>query len=183
MRNKIRGFTLIELVIVIITLAILASLAVPKFLNLRRDTEESRVKAIAAAYQQSVSFVNMRWNVLGLKTGLNNLDGFADDTLDLSGTGYPLGTNKNSPMRAPKNIGKGNIACVMLWDILLTDPPAASLNNDGSDFQAYRVRNGTAYNECHYILRTLGDTASDITTAEMAIQYNAETGIVTTIIQ
>ena len=54
-------------------------------------------------------------------------------------------------------------------------------NNDGSDFQAYRHRgNSKHFSECSYVLRTLGDTSTDPSQANVVIHYNAETGKVTT---
>ena len=187
MKKQQSGFTLIELVIVIIVLGILSATAVPKFINLRDDAEISRVKALGAAYQQAVSFINIRWNMLGVKGGYVNMPGFGDGTVDVSDTGYPIGTNKGNSsgfMSQPRNIGKGNQACVNLWDSLLETPPSVSLTDDGSDFQAYRRgSNGSNLSECHYIFRVLGDTATTIENAKVSIKYDSITGKVTTTIQ
>jgi MSHA pilin protein MshA len=47
--NKQGGFTLIELVMVIVILGILAATALPKFLDLTGDAEQAAVKGVAGA--------------------------------------------------------------------------------------------------------------------------------------
>ena len=49
MKQKVSGFTLIELVIVIIILGILAAVAVPKFIDLSGDARTSATTGVAAA--------------------------------------------------------------------------------------------------------------------------------------
>ncbi|QUM77805.1 type II secretion system protein [Moritella sp. 24] len=60
--NKARnqGFTLIELVIVIIVLGILAATAVPKFINIQDDTKAASLHAASGALISAANLVHYR---------------------------------------------------------------------------------------------------------------------------
>ena len=62
------GFTLIELVIVIIILGILAVTAAPKFLNLQGDAREATLKGMKAAMESSASVVYSKAVIKGLES-------------------------------------------------------------------------------------------------------------------
>ena len=181
------GFTLIELTITIIILAVMTAIALPKFLNFREDAEISRVKAIAAGYQQAVSFVQIRYQILGKSEYMVDIPGYGSGELDVNPSGFPIGINKGNNqgvMTNPHNIGKGPQGCVSLWEELLADPPSVSrIKGDGSDFTAYRHKadGGTDQSQCTYILRTLGDTTNKPAKAKISINYDSKTGRVTSI--
>lgn len=54
MKNQ-SGFTLIELVIVIVLLGVLAAIAVPRFVNLEDDAQRARLNASAAAITSAMN--------------------------------------------------------------------------------------------------------------------------------
>ena len=51
MNNSKRGFTLIEIVMVLVLLGILAAVAIPKYYDLKTKAEEQTAKTVAAEFQ------------------------------------------------------------------------------------------------------------------------------------
>ena len=108
MHSKQAGFTLIELVIVIIILGILAATAVPKFIDLQGDARGSALKGVKAALEGAASLTYSRAAIKGTeKEATDSVDDIAtvygypaytelkevaelsttDWTIDASGTG------------------------------------------------------------------------------------------------
>ncbi|MCH4292805.1 type II secretion system GspH family protein [Shewanella sp. 3B26] len=77
--KKQQGFTLIELVVVIIILGILAVTAAPKFINLQSDARESALQGLKGAIQGANS-------LLYSKAALAGKESKATETIDIAGT-------------------------------------------------------------------------------------------------
>lgn len=89
-----KGFSLIELVIVIVILGLLAATAIPRFLNVTEDAEDASVDGVAGGLATAVSFVRSQWEVDGRRNSNVVLDG-ARVQLDTR-FGFPTGTAGNN---------------------------------------------------------------------------------------
>ena len=113
-----KGFTLIELVVVIIILGILAVVAAPKFLNLGQDAHDARAKTAFAAFTSGVKLYHSCWLAGGHSGYTQDLACYGDGKLDSSTTGFPLGTETATADAGVKLQGD---YCGQLWQGLLAN--------------------------------------------------------------
>jgi prepilin-type N-terminal cleavage/methylation domain-containing protein len=81
------GFTLIELVAVIVLLGIFTVTALPRFIDLSTDAEIATNSAIASALDAAIQGAKIKWIILGSPGLVQNLQGFSDGQLDVSTNG------------------------------------------------------------------------------------------------
>lgn len=68
-----KGFSLIELVCVIVLLGILASAAAPKYMALQRDARIARLEALKGALKSADSMIMAKAAVQGITSMLNRI--------------------------------------------------------------------------------------------------------------
>jgi MSHA pilin protein MshA len=63
--NNQKGFTLVELVVVIVILGILAAVAVPKFIDMQEEAKISALEGARGAVKSAVALAHSRWMLDG----------------------------------------------------------------------------------------------------------------------
>ncbi len=84
MKRFDKGFTLIELVMVIVVLAILAAVAIPRFIDLQSDARVATAKGIGGAIAGASNILHSQFLLKGTAYQLGTTDGFSNDTAVLS---------------------------------------------------------------------------------------------------
>lgn len=92
--NNERGFTLIELMVVVVILGILASVAIPKFANQKDKALEVKTQVDIRIIQNAVDLYFLDYNVYPSNTGVLVNDGyFKDNPLQNNGSNYGINSS------------------------------------------------------------------------------------------
>jgi len=165
--HKHRGFTLIELVIVVVILGFLAATAIPKFVDLTEQAKQANIEGMAGGFATGVSLARSQWEAEARPKDTDNInmvnyDGTVvyltseDRTSSPSiSPGYIVGTDSG------KGINSKSMAiadCISVWNSLLQQPPlvansVAEINADGSFRYLANVTGSGASTLCHYHLK------------------------------
>ncbi|WP_286270010.1 pilus assembly FimT family protein [Thalassotalea hakodatensis] len=164
--KKQSGFTLIELVIVVVILGFLAVTAIPKFLDLTDRAKEANIEGMAGGFATGISLARAQWEALGREqdTGGRNVVSYDGTevllTTEAAGIrpGYVVGSTAVSNDGASLGGGFDAANCVDVWNSILQQPPKVTdvpgtLNSDTS-MQYYVAKTGTgAASTCFYYLK------------------------------
>ena len=164
--NKQSGFTLIELVIVVVILGFLAVTAIPKFLDLTDQAKQANIEGMAGGFATAVSLVRAQWEAEGRPK-----DATSQNIVDYDGIGLIL-TTQAAGIRpgyvVSSAAGQNNgaeldgdfsaVNCVDIWQNIFQQPPRltdtiTTLNSD-STIVYLAAKSGTgATTLCHFYLK------------------------------
>ncbi len=94
MSKQQQGFTLVELIVVIVILGILAATALPRFITVTKDARGAVVDGAAGAVRSAVGLAQARYAIAGSTTATTVTMGLTNATTVTvnAGTGIPAGT-------------------------------------------------------------------------------------------
>lgn len=166
------GFTLVELVVVIIILGIISVIAIPKFINLQDDAQRASIKGQFAAFDSAVKLYHSLWLTGSHQGRVENLANYGDGTIDSSPTGYPWGVDA---VYSPDTTEHGQyFACIELWQGLTDNSTTAEGTDQDNHIGIIDSDIGVTYttDTCIYVAAYFVQNKQD--TLQMV--YNHSTG-------
>ncbi|MDO6463721.1 prepilin-type N-terminal cleavage/methylation domain-containing protein [Pseudoalteromonas carrageenovora] len=156
-----KGFTLFELVIVVILLAIIMSFAIPQYLGIKNQAYNSSVDAVAGGFASAVGMVKGQWELEGrpsgkLNTTFVNYGGVIVGVDGTKGTPTSDETTKIDTRALASNAQK----CRQVLRVILQDAPSSTLSNEVSIIKSvsFLVRYNAKNTQCIYYLTNTLDT-------------------------
>ncbi len=157
-----QGFTLIELVIVVVLLGLLAAVAIPRYLDVTQKAEDATVEGVAGGFATGVGLVRAQWE-LESRPQQNDSTNLTFVTLggvrvgvDMD-TGYPTGQLSNDGSTEDDTINA--LDCESIFNLIMQSAPTISSDWGQRPFSSYRyytsLSNGTGSggnDVCYYYL-------------------------------
>lgn len=139
-KPKQRGFTLIELVVVIALLSILAAFAIPRYAGLEREARTASILGISGSIRSGAALVHGLWlsqeinpvimegNAISLTQGYPDATDIAETLADM--TGFTFTVNGGADQAVFSKAGSTN--CEVVYnDALVGSAPIISVDTSG----------------------------------------------------
>jgi len=171
-RDNQKGFTIVELVVVIIILGILAATALPRFIDVSAEAHLAAVDGVEGGFRAGVALNQAKWLAASRPTNTTTLDGttiwFSD-----SNEGWIVGTDNQTLVWSD---------CEAIWAALMPNAPDVDDTEVADAAAAIAAYNGTVdwFGDLTDPTCTYFYGASGVASAAVpSIAYNTDTGVIT----
>lgn len=195
-RGRQQGFTIIELVVVILLLGILTATALPRFMDVTDEAHEAVLDGVAGGLRTATGLFHAEWTA-EQQPAADSLIDYGNGLLITNANGYPYGVDiDDDGVDATDHLGSAtgddaDTVCEALFNNLLqtgapstdtvpvadanTAPDDSTDNVDGEevDFIVYSGDGGTESDTCTY------DYTADSTVGDNYIELDTNDGTVT----
>lgn len=197
--KKQAGFSLVELVIVIIVVGLLAVAALPRFLNVTDEAKKASIEGVAGGYATAVLSARAQWEANGRPSAIVN--NAKVNSVSYDGSTFMLTAEQNDVrVGYPIHYGQDNSAsiggldnteCKVLFEQLMQNPPQVAEIDSGDvlngkyQYAARKDNNGNNSACTYFQLASVTNNANGVAqiTSAHSFTYTPKEGSVVVNIQ
>lgn len=188
---KQRGFSLIELIIVVVILSLLAVTALPRFLNISEQAEDAAVEGVAGGFASAIGLVRAQWEIEGRPSANDAFVTMTSTRIQVNKFGFPTAQVGGSGTNVTPSQMSADV-CKTVFDRVMQSPIRSVVaGQDASNVRYYisvnkssgTTDNDVAFDLCLYHLvatlsidKTTGLPAGNGLDDGNVFTYNPATG-------